>query len=172
LKEGEMGASHMGVLAAAMVMASGDEIALESSGVGGGGGGWWRLHRVTEIRSEERLPVIGRSGEEKESRFAMPCGGWKGIFVHFYLEGEAYQAALSRGFVVTTAAKHFFGCMHKFRILDKFEDGFLCFLICVCVRALYAMYDLCVWHRLTARFMRIGSWKGFIASPHLIALKT
>jgi hypothetical protein len=63
----------MGVLAAAMVMASGDEIALESSGVGGGGGGWWRLHRVTEIRSEERLPVIGRSGEEKESRFAMPC---------------------------------------------------------------------------------------------------
>jgi hypothetical protein len=110
---------------------------------------------VTEIRSEERLPVIGRSGEEKESRLAMPCGGWKGIFVHFYLEGEAYQAALSRGFVVTTSAKHFFGCIHKFRILDKFEDGFLCFLIYMCV---------CV----CTRFMPCMTCAYGVVSPHAL----
>jgi hypothetical protein len=45
---------------------------------------------------------------------------------------------------------------------------FLCFLIYVCVHALDAMYDLCVWRRLAARFMHLGSWKGVdcLASPY------
>jgi hypothetical protein len=56
--------------------------------------------------------------------------------------------------------RFFFSLWHFFA-----AAGSIAHKIYIC--ALYTLYGLCVWRRLTTRFMRLGGWKGLVTSPHL-----